>query len=295
MILIGLAGWGDHDTIYPPRIKPRDKLKAYSMKFPLVEVDSSFYAIQSKERYTTWAEETAPEFQFIIKAYQGMTGHLRGKLQYDNQEMMYATFRDSIQPVIAEQKLKAVLFQYPPWFDCTKANVNVLRETKERMRGIPCALEFRNRSWFEPQLIDKTLAFMEEQRWIHSICDEPQAGIGSVPTVLHPTHPDFTMIRMHGRHTAGWNQGRASNWRDVRYLYDYNDEELTEWKKHIETLQLQTKEICVIFNNNSGGHAAGNAAQLMQLLGIPTSHGLESQSQKERQVEQILEQLDLFD
>jgi uncharacterized protein YecE (DUF72 family) len=45
MILVGLAGWGDHDTIYPPGIKPREKLKVYSGRFPIVEVDSSFYAL----------------------------------------------------------------------------------------------------------------------------------------------------------------------------------------------------------------------------------------------------------
>lgn len=200
MILVGLAGWGDHDTIYSQGIKPRDKLKEYSRKYSIVEVDSTFYAIQSKDRFAIWAEETPAQFQFIVKAYQGMTGHLRGKPQYESMEQTYAAFRDSLEPVIATRKLKAVLFQYPPWFDCTRDNVNILRETKERMAGIPCALEFRHRSWFSPEFIEKTLEFMKHEDWIHSVCDEPQAGIGSVPTVLHATHPDITIIQMHGRY-----------------------------------------------------------------------------------------------
>jgi uncharacterized protein YecE (DUF72 family) len=220
-----------------------------------------------------------------------MTGHLRGKPQYENIEQMYKVFRDSLEPVIAAQKLKAVLFQYPPWFDCTRDNVNHLRETRERMLGIPCALEFRNRSWFEPEFKEKTLEFMGEQNWIHSICDEPQAGVGSVPTVLQATHPNITIIRIHGRHVAGWNQGIASNWREVRYLYDYSYNELMEWENNIQKLQLHTKEICVIFNNNSGGHAAGNATDLMKLLGIPI---VDVPNQQGRSVEEVPEQLDIF-
>src|SRR5690554_6666448 len=138
MIMVGLAGWGDHDAIYNKNVKPRDKLKEYSLIFPFVEVDSAFYAVQSKERFAVWAEDTPANFQFIVKAYQGMTGHLRGKSSYENAGHMYDTFRESTEPVVAKGKLKAVLFQYPPWFDCSKGNVNHLRETRKRMVGIPC-------------------------------------------------------------------------------------------------------------------------------------------------------------
>lgn len=43
-IQIGLAGWGDHD-IYPPGTKGTEKLAEYAKRFPVVEMDSSFYAI----------------------------------------------------------------------------------------------------------------------------------------------------------------------------------------------------------------------------------------------------------
>jgi uncharacterized protein YecE (DUF72 family) len=117
---------------------------------------------------------------------------------------------------------------------------------------------------------DKTLAFMEREGWIHSICDEPQAGAGSVPTVLYPTRKDLTMVRLHGRNAAGWNsEGRdRQSWREVRYLYRYSDQELMEWAAQLRRLERECKEVCVIFNNNSGGDAAANAKQLMELLNI---------------------------
>ncbi|MGF9714447.1 DUF72 domain-containing protein [Paenibacillus naphthalenovorans] len=270
MIRIGLAGWGDHDELYERSVGARDKLKVYSRYFSVVEVDSSFYAIQSESTYERWVNDTPSDFSFVIKAYQGMTGHLRGPSRFSDSKTMFEAFCSSIRPVQESGKLKAVLFQYPPWFDCTRMNVEQLRETRKRMDDLPVALEFRHQSWFYDDMKEKTLSFMEREGWIHSICDEPQAGVGSVPTVLHPTDPNLTIVRMHGRNAEGWNQGGSPNWRKVRYLYRYNEAELLEWKGHLERLQQQTAEVCVIFNNNSGGDAAHNAAQLMRLLDQPT-------------------------
>ncbi|MDF2960910.1 MAG: hypothetical protein K0S39_2645 [Paenibacillus sp.] len=269
MISIGLAGWGDHDDLYEKgAVKPENKLKIYNRHFPVVEVDSSFYAVLQEKTYSRWVAETTHHFSFIIKVYQGMTGHLRGKNPFSDDDSMYRAFCESIRPVTDSGKLKAVLFQYPPWFDCTRGNVDILRGVRERMRGYPVALEFRNQSWFTEDTKEKTLAFMEREEWIHSICDEPQAGLGSVPTVLVPTSTKQTIVRMHGRNASGWNQNGNPNWRATRYLYRYNREELTEWKDNLLRLSEQTGEISVIFNNNSGGDAAANAKELMTLLGM---------------------------
>ena len=90
-----------------------------------------------------------------------------------------------------------------------------------------------------------------------------------MPTVLHPTDREKTLIRLHGRNVHGWNKATAGeNWRVVRYLYRYNERELREWVRHIEVLKQKTKQIYVLFNNNSGGDAADNAKQLIDLLGI---------------------------
>jgi uncharacterized protein YecE (DUF72 family) len=269
MLLVGLAGWGEHPSVYPPGTSAKDKLKRYADAYSFVEVDSTFYAIPPKERSAHWVEETPDGFQFLVKAYQGMTGHLRGKSYYENPSQMYAAFRDCLEPMMQSGKLWAALFQYPPWFACTADNVRILRETKKRMEGFPCALEFRHQSWYTPEFRDRTLAFAREEGWIHSICDEPQAGVGSIPIVLEATREDATLIRMHGRNVGGWNQNGAPNWREVRYLYDYSDVELDEWRQRIELLQPHTETIGIIFNNNSGGHAAGNSRKLMELLDLP--------------------------
>lgn len=264
-MLFGLSGWKHHAAVIGG-----EKLSEYSVHFPIVESESSFYAVQPMRNYEKWANETPPDFGFVIKAYQGMTGHLRGKHPFADTAAMFEAFIGSLAPLIAAKKLKMVLFQYPPWFECNRRNVDALRYTKDKMGDLPVALEFRHQSWFAVGMRDKTLQFMEREGWIHSICDEPQAGQGSVPTVLHATHPDLTLVRFHGRNLSGWSgEGKEDeSWRDVRYLYRYSMEELAEWKANLLALQKATKEICVIFNNNSGKDAAPNAKELMRLLGI---------------------------
>lgn len=268
MIRIGLAGWGDHDDLYTQGVAARDKLKAYSQHFNEVEVDSSFYAVPALTTFERWVKETPDDFLFVVKAYQGMTGHLRDKNPFPDRETMFNAFRDAVQPAVEAGKLQSVLFQYPPWFDCTRENVTSLRWAKEAMGDLPVALEFRHQSWFTPQMRERTLTFLHKEGWIHSICDEPQAGDGSVPAVLKATHPGQTVVRMHGRNAAGWNSGGQPNWRDVRYLYRYSEPELAEWAERLRLLEKETAHIAVIFNNNSGGDAAANAKQMMGLLGI---------------------------
>lgn len=79
MIRIGLTGWGDHPSLYSGVTASKDKLFDYAGHFLTVEVDTSFYAIPSVDNVRKWCELTPDSFRFVIKAYQGMTGHLRGK------------------------------------------------------------------------------------------------------------------------------------------------------------------------------------------------------------------------
>ncbi|MEK5490336.1 DUF72 domain-containing protein [Paenibacillus sp. FSL R7-0297] len=268
MIKIGLTGFGDHEELYG-KIKPADRLSAYSAYFSIVEIDSSFYAVQPVKNYVKWVNQTPEQFKFIVKAYQGMTGHLANKKNYyDTPEEMYRAFHTSIAPVRSAGKLAMTLFQFPPWFDCTKDNVEFLREIKERMLDVPSAIEFRNDSWYSPELRSRTLQFLEQEGWIHTVADEPQAGSGSIPIVPVATTPDITYVRLHGRNTGGWNQSSHPDWRKLRYLYRYSTEELIEWQSRLIELEQTCREIYVVFNNNSAGDATPNAQELQSLLGI---------------------------
>jgi uncharacterized protein YecE (DUF72 family) len=268
MIYIGVTGWGDHDSLYPDHTLPRDKLKEYAGHFPTVEVDTAFYAIQPRRNADKWVNDTTDSFQFIIKAYQGMTGHQRGETPFATKQEMFHAFKESLEPYIVANKLAMVLFQFPPWFDCKRENVEYLRWCKNAMGDLPCALEFRHQSWFTTRYRQHTLDFMKEERWIHSICDEPQSGEGSIPAILEAIDSEKLLIRFHGRNVHGWQKRQAENWREVRYLYRYNQQELEEWANIIRQLAKECANVYVLFNNNSGGDAADNAKEMIDLLNI---------------------------
>ncbi len=269
MIYIGLTGWGDHDTLYTTGVAARNKLQEYAAHFKTVEVDSFFYAIQPKENVEKWIKETPNSFQFVVKAYKEMTLHTRHEpSKYTSREKLFDEYMMTVTPFLTENKLGMILFQFPPWFACTKENVQYLRFCREKMKDFPVALEFRNQTWFLPQYRERTLTFMKDEKWMHGVCDEPQAGEGSVPIVLEATNPNSTLVRMHGRNVYGWSRANDANWREIRHLYRYNKEELTEWVEYVNILQKHSKDIYVLFNNNSGGDAADNAKQFQQMLGI---------------------------
>lgn len=271
MIHIGLTGWGDHPSLYHST-SIRDKLYDYSSHFPIVELDTSFYSIPIISNVQKWIAETPKHFQFIVKAYQGMTGHLREENPYGSIDEMFAAFKESIHLFQKANKLALVLVQFPPWFDCQQKNVQYIRYIKQQLNDFPIAIEFRNRTWYSEKFMDGTLHFLREQQLFHTVCDEPQAGEGSVPLVPISTG-EKVLVRIHGRNVHGWrNPGNNEQWRKVRFLYDYTDEELLDLKEVVEKLQQSAKEVYVLFNNNSGHHAADNAKKLQKMLGIEYHH-----------------------
>ncbi|PSL44435.1 uncharacterized protein YecE (DUF72 family) [Salsuginibacillus halophilus] len=277
MIYTGLTSWTDHPDLYTSTTRKGEELAAYAAHFPIVEMDTSFYAVPNEAKAYKWLQAAPDSFQFVIKAYQGMTGHQRGESPYASKEEMFAAFREGIKPFEVQGRLAMVLCQFPPWFDCRQEHVDVLRRVRTELSGLPAALEFRHQSWFKSKYYDRTLSFMEAENWIHTVCDEPQVGEGSVPSVVEVTHDEKSLIRLHGRNSQGWRQAKTGpddeSWRKVRYLYDYSAEELKEWVEAARRLEKATQQVYVIFNNNSGGHAAKNAQTFLELAGI-TYEGL---------------------
>lgn len=269
MIRIGLTGFTDHPLLASTTTKASAKLFDYSGHFPIVEIDSSFYAIPKIETVKKWLAETPTNFRFIVKAHQAMTGHQRREdWTFTSIEEIYQTFETCLMPMYEANKLYAVLVQFPPWYDAVPKNIAYIRKMNERLTHFQLAVEFRNQTWFDAQHCEATLNFLRQEKIINVICDEPQAGAGSIPFVAEAT-TNQVMFRFHGRNLHGWrNVGNAENWRKVRFLYNYSDDELAEFVKVIKYFDQQHKDIVVTFNNNSAHDAAPNAKRLQQLLNV---------------------------
>ncbi|MCJ1758758.1 DUF72 domain-containing protein [Mammaliicoccus sciuri] len=269
MIKIGLTGWGDHDSLYEDLSNKKDKLKAYAAHFPIVELDATYYAIQPQRNIEKWIRETPNNFKFVVKIHQALTGHAEVTDFAEDKLTLFNLFKDSMAPLKASGKLAMILVQFPPWFNLQPQNINYLRYVREQLKDFDVCIEFRNRTWFKEGVKEYTLEFLTEMKFIHSVCDEPQCGEGSIPLINRITH-DVAFVRYHGRNVNGWTKKDMTDqeWRDVRYLYDYNEAELKELADKVKILEHKAKDVYVVFNNNSGGHAAQNAKTYQKLLDI---------------------------
>lgn len=266
MITIGLTGWSDHDLIAPVN---KRKLEDYASHFPFVEIDTSFYGIPSEKSVQSWMDKTPESFQFIPKANQAMTQHQKWQDHYESLEELFDTFKVRFYPMIREKRIKAFLFQFPPYFHCSQRNVDYLETVSELMGTLPVAIEFRHRSWYSEENRENTLALLRKNFFIHTVVDQPQTPGNSIPSVFESTNPKLTLYRLHGQNYSGWlNASDDPAWRANRTLHDYSEEELIEIKEETLKLEKHSEEVAVIFNNNSGGHAAKNAKEFQNLLGL---------------------------
>ncbi|WP_413517488.1 DUF72 domain-containing protein [Carnobacterium maltaromaticum] len=265
MITIGLTNWKGHESLLVDKNK---ELENYAAHFPFVEMDTSFYSIQPEANIVNWMGKTPDGFQFIPKAFQAMTTHREWGDYFPSEKAMFQAFIASFSPMLEANRIKAFLFQFPPYFACTKENVDYLRKIRYWMGDLPVAIEFRNNTWFSENHYGATLKFLTELQFIQTTVDQPQTQTNSIPMVLEVTNPSLTLLRLHGRNFTGWLESNSPDWRKKRTLYNYSPTEIKELKGYVETLALNAKEVAVIFNNNSGGHAAPNAKALQKELDL---------------------------
>lgn len=265
MITIGLTGWSDHELLMSNKTR---KLEDYASHFPFVELDTSFYAIPSEKNIMSWLDKTPESFQFIPKAFQAMTQHKEWLDFFPTQEVMFQTYLAAFKPMIDAGKIKVFLFQFPPFFHYSKENLAYLKNIRKWMGDLPVAIEFRHASWFIEENQLPTLTFLQEYQFSHAIIDQPQTPGNSVPMIVAATNKNLAVFRLHGRNYEGWLNATGPNWREKRTFYDYSEAELTSFVPIIHSLETKSKEVAVIFNNNSGGHAASNAKYLQSLLGL---------------------------
>lgn len=263
MITIGLTTWSEHQSLLPNQ--KQLTLGDYAQFFPIVEVDSFYYALQAPTVSQKWLTQVPAGFQFIVKAHQAMTKQADYQAVTSTEKELFTRYYRSIEPLLTAQQLKAVLFQFPPYFQLNTENSQYLRRIRAWLPQVPIAVEFRHRSWYDLQFRKQMYAFLDELQMTHVIADEAQTPHNSVPFDPVVTNPALAMLRLHGRNMAGW-QNPGAAWRKQRTLYRYKHEELAKLAQTVQKLATQAKETVVIFNNNAGGDAAANALELQQKL-----------------------------
>ncbi len=296
-ILIGTSSWTDPTLVkdgnfYPPEARSAEaRLKFYASRFPLVEVDSTYYYPPSEKNAVLWIERTPADFTFNIKAYSLLTNHptrpdslyadikqslspdmlekrnvYRDKLPDEAVDEVWQRFRDALMPLHSAGKLGAVLFQFPQWFVIGRKSKAYIEECAARLPDYRIAIEFRHESWMNERNREESLSFLEERRLPFVCVDMPQGFDSSVPPFAAATADDLSMVRFHGRNVEAWTV--KSETAADRFKYDYSQQELAEWVPRLQQLASQTRETHVLMNNCYRDFAVRNAGELGALLDL---------------------------
>src|SRR5487761_90375 len=287
-IRVGTAGWTDKTLIdsgwYPQEASnPEKRLRYYAEQFPLVEVDSAYYALPAEQTATAWAERTPAGFTFNVKAFSLFTQHptpvralpsdLREAAVKTGKDRVYLKdvdpevtgqawdrFLAALEPLRRAGKLGAILLQFPPWFPISRANKEYIVACAERAAPRRVCVEFRNHTWMTSDNQQETLDFLSAHDLPYVCVDEPQGFSNSIPPVLAATS-DLAVVRMHG-HSDHWESKDIQE----RFRYRYSDEELSTWAGDVQRLAENASETHVVFNNCYRDYAQVNGRRLAELL-----------------------------
>ncbi|MBA3267880.1 MAG: DUF72 domain-containing protein [Acidimicrobiia bacterium] len=293
-VLVGTCSWTDATLVketdwYPRRsMTAAERLAFYAARFPVVEVDSTYYFPPTPELSASWVERTPDGFTMNVKAWSLLTGHptfhhslwpdLQGEIppEHRDKRRLYAKhlpvdvveeawdrFRHSLMPLYSAGRLGAVLLQYPRWFGPKEANREEIRQAARRLSGFPLCVEFRHGRWMEGNECESTLGFLESLGLTFVCVDEPAGFPSSVPPVVAAT-ADLAVVRFHGRNAETWESPVPSAAERFRYRYD--TAELQEWVPKVRELAASAREVHLLMNNCYRDYGVDNAAELAGLL-----------------------------
>lgn len=252
-IKIGTSGWKFEDwagTFYPLRVPQAKWLEYYAARFPVGEINSTYYRIPPARAFEAINNRTPEDFQIFSKVHSEVT-HARINVRESMTQI-----RESLAALRESRKLIGLLAQFPASFRFSDENLTYISEVKDLCGEIPLCVEFRHASWdqdgAEEQICSRGLT------WVS--VDEP-ALEGLMSSLVRVTS-NIVYIRLHGSNAAAWYN------RDVgdRYDYNYSEEELTRWGDKLLSLETPARRAYVLFNNCYHGQAPRNAKWLMQWL-----------------------------
>lgn len=290
----GTCSWTDPTLVkgtdwYPKKsMTAEERLRYYAGRFPVVEVDSTYYWPPTPQLARDWAERTPPGFVMDVKGYALLTGHParreslwedlrdlvaeehRGKrnvygahLPHEAVDEVWARFRHALDPLREAGKLGGILLQYPEWFTPRRDNRLELERIRERLPHHRVQVELRSPRWWADEAEQRrTLDLLRSLELVHVVVDAPPRA--RLPAVVEATSEDAAVVRFHGRNDATWDKRGISAAERFDYLYD--EAELKVWVPAIRDLASRVEKVHVLMNNCHGDKGVRNAEDMAGLL-----------------------------
>ena len=213
-IWLGTSGFSYKEwrpIFYPEGLSDKQFLQYYSTRLNSVEIDYTFYRMPSAKTVEGWRTATSADFRFTLKASQQITHRERLKIPSDA-----LTYLLSVVTGL-ESRLGMMLYQLPPFFKCDVQKLELFVSTLPR--GMAAAFEFRNESWFIPEVYE-ILRRYSVALCIHDADDHT--------TPLELTAP-FTYIRLR---RSEYDAVRRAEWQQRIKSWAANGVEVFAYIKH---------------------------------------------------------------
>lgn len=252
-IEIATSGYSYDDwksVFYPEELPKKDYLQYYSLFFPFVELNFSYYTMPKPQGLLNMINKTSRGFLFSIKANRSLS-HEPAKNWQDNAKL----FCQAVNVLAEADRLLAVLVQLPYRFHYTNENRAYLAALLDSLSSFPLLLEFRNNEWNSQRVYEE----MERRNVGLAMTDKP--NLPELPEDNEQVIGKLAYIRFHGRNADNWWTGDASS----RYDYLYSEEELVSTLPRLKAMAKKAK-LYVAFNNHAKGNAVKNANQLKSLI-----------------------------
>jgi uncharacterized protein YecE (DUF72 family) len=214
-------------------------LQRYAARFNAAEINSTFHRPHRPTTYARWAESVPAGFRFAVKLPKTITHRQR---LVDCGELL-GGFADEIAGL--GDRRGPLLVQLPP---SLAFEAEVVESFFSEMRAIlpgPIACEPRHPGWFEPSA-DALLA----QLTVARVAADPALAPGAE---CPGGWQGLAYIRLHGTPRTYWSA--------------YDEDALHVWAERVRQALAAADECWIVFDNTAGGHAAGNALGLRDLLG----------------------------
>ncbi|HUR55701.1 MAG TPA: DUF72 domain-containing protein, partial [Gemmataceae bacterium] len=143
-VRVGCAGWAlpkEHAARFPPT---GSHLARYAARFPMVEINSSFYRPHRPTTYARWAASVPADFRFAVKVPRTITHQRR---LADPGDLLDSFLAEATQ---LGEKLGPLLVQLPPSLAFAAGVAGQFFEALRSRFDGDVVFEPRHPSWFEP-------------------------------------------------------------------------------------------------------------------------------------------------
>jgi uncharacterized protein YecE (DUF72 family) len=283
-VRIGISGWtyaGWRGIFYPEELPHKRELAYAAGKFPTVEINGSFYSLQTPASFGKWSDATPEDFIFAVKGSRYIT-HMR---RLRDIEKPLANFLASGLLRLGP-KLGPILWQFPPNFRYererlesffallprdTKAAAEMARRHDSRVKGrawteidrkrpLRHTIEIRHDSFRDPDFIRLLRAHK-----IALCC----ADTVEWPRLMDLT-ADFIYCRLHGSielYKSGYGEASLRKWA-ARVDTWSRGEEPADAERVIDkpAPKRARRDVYLYFDNDAKVRAPFDAQRLIRLV-----------------------------